>query len=109
MKRVQVKFVVLGILLVCLLLLFKVLNDFEGRKWMIIEEKYYPGNTPGILFGINSGNALKRTGQKCAIEFKNADRSEIYPIDCDRYTDFRIGEKVKVTVSKGSIVKIRRK
>ncbi|OIU71404.1 hypothetical protein [Rossellomorea aquimaris] len=109
MKKVHVKFVVLGMLLVSLLLLIKVLNDFEGKKWMTIEEKYYPGNNPGVLTGISSGKALKRTQKKCAIEFKNADRSEIYPVDCDRYTDFRIGEKVKVTVSKDSIVKIRRK
>ncbi|XXM71604.1 hypothetical protein ACQ0QQ_18280 [Lysinibacillus sphaericus] len=109
MKKAQVKFAMLGMLLVCLLLLIKVLNDFEGKKWMTIEEKYYPDHNPGVLTGISSGKTLKRTEKKCAIAFKNDERSEIYPVDCDRYTDFRIGEKVKVTVSKDSIVKIRRK
>jgi hypothetical protein len=109
MKKVYLKFVVLGMLLVCLLLLVKVFSDFEGKKWMTIEEKYYPGNKSGVLTGIRSGKALKRTEQNCAIEFKNAHHSKIYPVDCDRYTDFRIGEKVKVTVNNDSLVKIRRK
>jgi hypothetical protein len=109
MKKVQVKFIALGMLLVCLLLLLKVFNDFEERKWMTIEEKYYRDNNHRGLKGISSGKVIKRSDQNCAIEFKNADGSEIYPVECDRYTDFRIGERVKVSVSKDSIVKIRRK
>ncbi|WP_175991378.1 hypothetical protein [Bacillus sp. Marseille-Q1617] len=111
MKKEKVKIAVLCLSLVCLtfLLNFKGLIPSKGERWMTIEEKYYPRDDSGFLKGISSGGEIKRDGSGCAFKFKDHRISAIYSIDCDRYADYRIGEKVKVTVHQDKVEKIRRK
>ncbi|MEL3974241.1 hypothetical protein AAEO50_18295 [Rossellomorea oryzaecorticis] len=111
MKKEKVKIAVLSLSLMCLIFLlnFKELIPTKGERWMTIEEKYYPREDKGLLKGIRSGEEVKRNGSGCAIKFNSHRMTAIYSIDCDRYADYRIGEKVKVTVHHDKVVKIRRK
>ncbi|MGR3764628.1 hypothetical protein [Rossellomorea sp. NS-SX7] len=111
MKKAKVKIAVLCLTLVCLvlLLIYKGFIASKDERWMTVEEKYYPRQTPGFLTGIMSGEEIKREGSGCAIKFNINHKTAIYRIDCERYADYRIGEEVNVTVNNDKIVKIRRK
>jgi hypothetical protein len=110
MKVIRIKVWIFCFLLICLALLlyFKFSIHADDEQWMTIEEKYYPQHNHDSLIGIKTEEVIGRKQSLCAIKF-NKSNPVIYHVDCDRYTDFRVGEKVKVTVNDQKIIKIRRK
>ncbi|MCA1054440.1 hypothetical protein LCM10_05535 [Rossellomorea aquimaris] len=108
MGKVKIKVLVLCSLLVgfVCLLFYKEATKVRIEKWMTIEEKYYPQADDGTATGIKTKEKIK--GEGCAIKF-NSKKPVVYDVDCDRYTDYLVGERVKVTVQGEQLIKIRRK
>jgi hypothetical protein len=110
MKVDRIKVLIFCFLLTCLALLvfYKVSISAGNERWMTIKEKYYPQNNQNSLIGIKTEEVIEGEQFSCAFKFKESKRV-IYSVECDRYVDFRVGEKVRVTVNDQKIVKIRRK
>jgi hypothetical protein len=106
----RIKVSIFCFLLACLTLLlyYKISISPHNERWMTIEEKYYPQHNQNSLMGIKTEEVIGREHSMCAIKF-NKSESVIYNVDCDRYADFRVGERVRVTVNDQKIIKIRRK
>jgi hypothetical protein len=104
--KIGLKLIVLGIL-VFLLIGLGVMKWMNGAHngWLTIEEKFYPIDE-NTAQGVKSGREIDVSGHRCSITFSN---ETTYEVDCDRYLDYRVGEKVKITVEEGELLKIRRK
>ena len=106
MDKIGFKLIVLGILVVLLIGLagVKWMNSYDNG-WLTIEEKFYPIDA-STAQGVKTGREIDVAGHRCFITFSN---ETTYEVDCDRYLDYRVGEKVKITVEEGELIKISRK
>ncbi|MBV6683418.1 hypothetical protein [Rossellomorea sp. RS05] len=106
MGKIGLKLIVLGILIVILIGLgvMKWMNGTHNG-WLTIEEKFYP-IAENTAQGVKTGREIDVAGRRCSITLSN---ETTYEVDCDRYLDYRVGEKVKITVEEGELIKIRRK
>lgn len=105
-KKISIKLIVLGILVVFLIgLAWVKWMGSSGNGWLTIEEKYYPIDEKKAK-GVKTGREIDVSGPGCSITFSN---ETTYEVNCDRYLDYRVGEKVKITVIEGQLTKISRK
>ncbi|MFI8687385.1 hypothetical protein [Rossellomorea sp. NPDC077527] len=109
MKTFWMKTTILGLLVFVLvsLVITKVVVSTE-EEWVVIEEKYFPERKGWNPVGIRSGEILdvSKRNPSCAMKFDNG---RTFSVDCDKYLDFTVGEKVKIVSIENNKVKLRRK
>ncbi|MDQ0220444.1 hypothetical protein ELQ35_14175 [Peribacillus cavernae] len=75
-----------------------------------IVEKYYSPDGSGKVTGITTKEIEEvnadASGPTCAMKFSN---NKILVLDCDRYLNYRIGEKVEIAYDNRKITEIRGK
>lgn len=106
-KRKIFLLIILLAVLIGLILIWLGSSGVVMREAEVVE-KYYSPNGSGKVTGITSNEVVevKATGSdpNCAMKFSN---DKILILDCDKYLDYQIGDKVEISYRRGEITEIR--
>ncbi|WP_421384939.1 hypothetical protein ACOJQI_09255 [Bacillus salacetis] len=101
--------IILSCILAFLLLNTKTDGDNLEKDKVTLTEKYYAPSQSSIAVGIKTKKeiAVKNTEKKkCALEFSN---KKIFEVDCDKYLDYKLGDKVVIRYRDDKLVKLGKK
>jgi hypothetical protein len=112
MRKVVFKvvvFIMLTGILTFMLLFWKKDEDGSEIDKVKLVEKYYSPSDSSVASGVKTNKKIKRDNQnekKCIMEFSN---NKIFDVDCDKYLDYNIGDKVVITYNKKKLIKMGKK
>ncbi|RIW38435.1 hypothetical protein D3H55_02550 [Bacillus salacetis] len=112
MNKVIIKICIIVILLgILIILLTHTLKDGEmlEKDKVTLHEKYFAPSQSAVAVGVKSKKEIEvaeREGKSCVMEFSNKKRFEV---DCDKYLDFKVGDKVVITYKNQKLVKLGKK
>jgi uncharacterized protein YxeA len=113
MNKVLIKICIIIILsgILALLFLYTKNNDRDDleKDKVTLMEKYFAPSSSNTAVGVKTKKEIEVTGsagKKCAIEFSN---KKIFEVDCDKYLDYKIGDKVIITYQDKKLIKLGRK
>jgi hypothetical protein len=110
MMKLMLKAVMLLVLVaILIILLFKFLSGTgKSTSDVTITEKYYSPQSNGQVTGIKSNEVISVNqsvkGEVCAMKFSN---DKVLTLECDRYLDYEIGDKVKITYKDDRVKEIK--
>ncbi|CAH0347454.1 hypothetical protein [Bacillus sp. CECT 9360] len=106
-KRKIFMLLILLAVLIGLLILWLGSSGAVMREAEVVE-KYYSPNGSGKVRGITSNEVAEvnasGSSPTCAMKFSN---DRILILDCDKYLDYQIGDKVEISYRRGEITEIR--
>lgn len=112
MNKVIIKIIIIIVLCGILALLFHYSkndrNSLEKDK-VTVMEKYFAPSQSSVATGIKSKKEIQvkeSEAKKCAMEFSN---KKIFEVDCDKYLDYNIGDKIVIIHQNDRLVKIGKK
>ncbi|TYR77271.1 hypothetical protein FZC79_00130 [Rossellomorea vietnamensis] len=112
MNKVIVKscvFIVLAVIL-GIMLMYEIKKGEELKKDKVtLTEKYFAPGQSNVAVGIKTNKTIeiRDSGEKhCAMEFSN---KKIFEVDCDKYLDFTIGDKVIIIYKDNRLIKLGKK
>jgi hypothetical protein len=112
MKKVILKIAIIIILtgiLIFLLVYGKKDGDGSEIDKVTLVEKYYSPSDSSVASGVKSNKKIKNDNKKekkCIMEFSN---NKIFDVDCDKYLDYQIGDKVIITYNNKKLIKMGKK
>ena len=112
MKKVIIKIAIIIVLTgILTLMLIKGKKDGEGPEIdkVTLVEKYYSPSDSSIASGVKTNKTIKNDNQKekkCIMEFSN---EKIFDVDCEKYLDYQVGDKVIITYNNKKLIKMGKK
>ncbi|MGM0844759.1 MAG: hypothetical protein ACQEUT_07250 [Bacillota bacterium] len=106
--KLCVVFILCGILICMIVYEKKDEKEFEEKKVTLVEKYFSPSQTT-VAEGVKTKKQITlrdRKGKKCAMEFSN---KKIFEVDCDKYLDFTIGDKVIITYRDEQLIRLGKK
>ncbi|TYS17600.1 hypothetical protein FZC78_06955 [Rossellomorea vietnamensis] len=111
MNKVIVKgcvFIALAVIL-GMMLMYESKEGEELKDKVTLTEKYFAPGQSDVAVGIKTNKSIEiRDSEEkyCAMEFSN---KKIFEVDCDKYLDFTIGDKVIIIYKDNRLIKLGKK
>ncbi|MGF2615915.1 hypothetical protein FZC84_07515 [Rossellomorea vietnamensis] len=83
--------------------------DVLERDKVTLVEKYFSPSDSNVAVGIKTKKQItveNKDGAECAMEFSN---KKIFEVNCDKYLDFTIGDKVIITYKEDRLIRLGKK
>jgi hypothetical protein len=83
-------------------------ETLEKNKVTLVE-KYFAPSQSQIAVGVKSKKEIDvqdSENKKCMMEFSN---KKLFEVDCDKYLDFKVGDKVVIMYQNENLVKLGKK